>query len=72
MNELQCLSECTKFQGQGYVPQAFYGKATGEGSRGGFAVCQHSPGLRRTCWPALLTLWLSLQPSVEALEPNVS
>lgn len=36
------------------------------------AVCKHCPRLLRTLCSAPLTLWLSLQPAVEALEPNVS
>lgn len=57
MNELQCLGEGTKCQGQGYVLQPLQGK----------------PWRReQDLLQAPLTLWLSLQPSVEALEPNVS
>lgn len=65
-------------QGQGYVPPPFSGKAPGEGNGAVAllcscsAVCRGSPGLERICWLALLTLCPSLQPSVEALEPNVS
>lgn len=32
MNELQCLSECTKCQGQGCVPQPFSGEALEKGA----------------------------------------
>lgn len=53
MNDLQCLSEYTEFQGQVVVLPPFQGRPPEEGA--GVALpCRHSPGT--WVWPALLIL----------------